>query len=91
VIAVGSADSLTSAVLAGGASAGDLWFARAVRFASGAPEPSVAVAARAPQQVRLVMTADQRRAIIALSVGGIPIAWALIGGVVVLWRRRRAR
>jgi ABC-2 type transport system permease protein len=91
IIAIGSADSVTSAALAGGASAGDLWVARAIRFASGAPEPTVAVATRAPQQVRLVMSPDQRRAIIALSVGGIPLVWAIIGGAVVLWRRRRAR
>jgi ABC-2 type transport system permease protein len=91
IIAIGSADSLTSAVLAGGASAGDLWVARAIRFASGAPEPAVAVAARALQQVRLVMTPDQRLAVIALSVGGIPLAWAVMGGAVVWWRRRRAR
>jgi len=91
VIAVGSADSMTSAVLAGGASAGDLWMARAIRFASGSPEPGVAVASRAPQQVRLVMTAGQRRAVIALCVAGIPLTWAVLGGVVVWWRRRRAR
>jgi ABC-2 type transport system permease protein len=91
VIAIGSADSLTSAVLGGGASAGDLWLARAVRFLSGIAEPTVAVASRAPDQVRLVMTAGQRRAVIALSVGGIPLAWAVLGGLVVWWRRRRAR
>jgi ABC-2 type transport system permease protein len=91
IIAIGSADSLTSAVLAGGSSAGDLWVARAIRFASGAPEPTVAVANRALQQVRLVMSPDQRRAVIALSVAGIPLAWAVMGGAVVWWRRRRAR
>jgi hypothetical protein len=89
VIAIGSAESLTSQVLGAGPSAADLWLARAVRFVSGAPEPSVAVASRAPDQVRLVMTAGQRRAVIALSVGGIPLAWAVLGGLVVWWRRRR--
>jgi ABC-2 type transport system permease protein len=91
VIAIGSAESLTTQVLAGGASAGDLWLARAVRFVSGTPEPTIAVATRAPEQVRLVMTAGQRRAVIALSVAGIPLAWALLGGVIVWWRRRRTR
>jgi hypothetical protein len=37
------------------------------------------------------MTAGQRRAVIALSVAGIPLAWALLGGVIVWWRRRRTR
>ena len=91
VIAIGSAESLTTRALAGGASAADLWLARAIRFASGTPEPSVAVAVRAPSQVRLVMTAGQRRAVLALSVAGIPLAWAVLGGLIVWWRRRRAR
>ena len=91
VIAIGSAESFTTQVLAGGASAGDLWLARAVRFASGTPEPTIAVATRAPDQIRLIMTAGQRRAVIALSVAGIPLAWALLGGLVVWWRRRRSR
>jgi ABC-2 type transport system permease protein len=90
VIAIGSAESLTSRVLAAGSSAVDLWVARAIRFAAGAPEPSVAIASRAPDQIRLVMTTGQRRAVIALSVGGIPLAWAVLGGLVVWWRRRRA-
>src|SRR5262249_47307388 len=39
VIAIGSADSLSSGVLASGASAGDLWLSRAIRYTAGAPEP----------------------------------------------------
>jgi hypothetical protein len=89
-IAIGSAESLTTAVLTGGASAADLWLTRAVRYLSGA-EPTVAVANRAPQQVRLLMTAAQRRAAIAVCVGGIPLAWAVLGGAFVWWRRRRTR
>jgi hypothetical protein len=90
VIAIGSAESLTSRLLSGRPSALDLWFAQAIRFASGAPEPTVAIASRAPEQVRLLMTAGQRRAVIALSVGGIPLAWAVLGGLIVWWRRRRS-
>lgn len=91
VIAVGSAESATSRAVAAGASAADLWLARAIRFAAGAAEPVIAVADRAPEQIRLVMTAEQRRAVIALSVAGIPLAWTLLGGAVVWWRRRRSR
>ncbi|HEU4726778.1 MAG TPA: DUF4350 domain-containing protein [Kofleriaceae bacterium] len=90
VIVLGSADSLTSQALALGSSAADLWIARAVRFAAGSPELAPAIATRAPDQVRLVMTPAQRRAVIALSVAGIPLAWAVLGGLVVWWRRRRA-
>ncbi|HSR97043.1 MAG TPA: Gldg family protein, partial [Kofleriaceae bacterium] len=39
-IAIGSAESFTTAVLAGGASAGDLWLTRAVRYVSGVAEPA---------------------------------------------------
>ena len=90
LLAIGSAESLSTAVLSGGASAGDLWLAHAVRFLAGMPEPSVTIAATAPSQVRLVMTSGQRTSVIAICVGAIPLAWVLIGGALVLWRRRRA-
>ena len=91
VIALGSAESATTARLRSGGSAVDLWLLRAIRFAAGAADPAVAAATRPPDQVRLVMTAGQRRAVIALSVGGIPLVWALLGGLAVAWRRRRGR
>lgn len=89
VVAVGSAESFSTALLASGASAGDLWLARAVRFLGGATDPRVDVAARTPDQIRLVLGSGERSAIIALSVAGIPLAWLLVGGGLVLWRRRR--
>ncbi len=90
VIAVGSAEDFSTVSLAGYASAGDLWLAQALRFLAKAPEPKVDVAARRPDQIRLVMTDGQRKAVIALSVAGIPLAWILVGGAIVLWRRRRS-
>jgi ABC-2 type transport system permease protein len=90
VVAIGSAESFATSLISGGGTAGDLWLARAVRWLAGAPAPSVAVAARAPDQVRLVMTANQRRAVIGLCTAGIPLAWILIGGGILLLRRRRS-
>lgn len=90
IVVIGSAESLSARVLALGA-ANELWFARAVRWAANAPEQAPAIAARAPDQLRLIMTDGERRAVIALCVGGIPLAWALLGGLVVSWRRRRVR
>ncbi|MGE5182849.1 MAG: hypothetical protein ACM31C_12330, partial [Acidobacteriota bacterium] len=90
VIAVGSAESFATSLLAGGASAGDLWLARAVRWLAGKPAPSLAIAARTPEQVRLVMTDAQKGMVTALCTGGIPLAWIVLGGGLVLWRRRRA-
>jgi hypothetical protein len=105
VIAIGSAASLSSAELSRGRSAGplssaelsrgvsaaDLWLVRAIRFVTGTPEPVAPVASRAPDQVRLVMTDRQRLIVIALSVAGIPLAWLVVGGAIVWWRRRAAR
>jgi hypothetical protein len=91
VIAIGSAEALSSRVLGLGASAGDLWLARAIRFVAGVPDLMSGTSARAPDQVRLVMTGGERRIVIALSVAGLPLAWALVGGAIVWWRRRRAR
>jgi hypothetical protein len=91
VIAVGSAESFASSVLAGGVSAGDLWLARAVRWLANKPEPSLAIAARFPEQVRLVMTTAERRTVIALCTAGIPLTWLVLGGLFVAWRRKRAR
>jgi hypothetical protein len=90
VIAVGSAESFTTAVLAGSASAADLWLANAVRFLAGKPAPRVAIAPRAPDQVRLVMTPAQRSTIVALSIAGIPLAWILVGALLLVLRRRRS-
>jgi hypothetical protein len=89
-IAIGSAEDFSSVSLAGYSSAGDLWLAQAIRYLARAPEPKVDVAARRPDQIRLVMTDGQRRAVIALSVAGIPLAWILVGGAIVLLRRRRS-
>ena len=90
VIALGSAESFTSAVLSGGASAGDAWLARAVRWVAGEPLTDAAIAERTPDQLRLVMTDAERHAAIAVCVGGIPLAWLVLGGAIVWLRRRRA-
>ncbi len=87
VVAIGSAESFATAALAGGASAGDLWLEHAVRFVAGQPAPHIA-AGRAADQVRLVMTTGERRTVIALCVAGIPLAWLLLGGALLAWRRR---
>ncbi len=90
VIALGSAESFTTAVLRGSASAGDLWLANAVRFLAGRPTTRLAIAPRAADQVRLVMTDSQRRTVIVLSIAGIPLAWIFVGALALVLRRRRA-
>jgi len=87
LVVVGSAESFSTAVLAGGAGAGDLWLARAVRWL--AHEPATSIAARTPAQVRLVMTDGERRLVTVICVGVIPLAWAALGGAIVVLRRRR--
>lgn len=89
IIALGSAESFTTAILEGGISAGDLWLSHAVRYLAGRQAPKVAVAARSVDQIRLVMTSSQRRSVMLLSIAGIPLAWLFVGALVVLLRRRR--
>ena len=74
----------------GSASAGDLWLTQAVRFLAGKPSPQVSIAPRTIDQVRLVMTEGQRRTVVVLSIAGIPLAWILLGALVLVLRRRRA-
>lgn len=90
VLAVGSAESFTTAVLAGSASAGDRWLVAAVRYLAGKPAPRIAIGARAADQVRLVMTPAQRRTVVALCIAGIPLAWIALGALLLVVRRRRA-
>lgn len=91
VIAVGSVESFTTSLIAGGAPANDLWLARAVRWLAGASDRKVDIAERAVTQIRLVLTGAEKRAITLMCVVGIPLAWLLLGGGFVLWRMRRAR
>lgn len=89
ILAVGSAESFTTAVLRGSASAADLWLVNAIRFLAGVPAPRLAIPPRTGDQVRLVMTDGQRKTVIALSIAGIPLAWIVVGALVLLVRRRR--
>ncbi len=88
VVALGSAESFMTTLLAGSASAADLWLAHAVRYVAGKPAPKVSVAARAHEQVRLLMTSGQRRAVMLLSIVGIPLAWIVVGALLLVARRR---
>jgi hypothetical protein len=76
-------------LLRGSASAADLWLARAVRYLAGKPVPKVSVEARAPEHVRLLMTQGQRRVVLVLSILGIPLAWIVVGAVLLIARRRQ--
>ena len=91
VIAIGSAESFATSIVAGGASAGDLWIAHAVRWLASRAVDGFAVPARRPDQIRLVMTDSERSTVIVLCTAGIPLAWIALGGAFVAWRRRRAR
>lgn len=91
VIAIGSVESMTNAALMGGASAGDLWVAQAVEYVAGRSAPPSTIGTRPSGQVRLAMTASERRVIVALVVVGIPLAWLILGGAWLAWRARRHR
>jgi ABC-2 type transport system permease protein len=88
MIALGSAESFDSAHLAAIGSANERWLARAIRFLAKRPLRRAAEGRRATE-VRLVMTDGERRAVVALSIAGIPLVWLVVGGGFVWWRRRR--
>jgi ABC-2 type transport system permease protein len=87
VLVLSSAESLLPTFLNSGASALDLWLTRAIRHLARLAPP--AIAARTPDQVRLLLTPGQRSMVIALSVAGIPLAWLLAGGAVLFVRRKK--
>ncbi len=93
VIAIGSAESFTSSWLETlhGTSANDLWLARAVRWLANSGDPTIAIDARIPTQVRLVLTAGERSSIVAVSVAVIPVLWVILGGLILYLRHRRAK
>lgn len=89
VVVIASAESISSAVPAG-ASAGELLAARAVRWlAHRDPPPVESWRDKTPEQVRLVMTAGERKAAIVLCAAGVPLGFGGIGVVLALRRRRR--
>jgi ABC-2 type transport system permease protein len=88
VVVLGTAGTASASVIEQGLGAGDLFAATAIARLAGRSRPAVG-APVAPEQVRLVMTAAQRRAVTVLSVAVIPLAYAGLGLLVVLWRRRK--
>jgi ABC-2 type transport system permease protein len=70
-------------------SASPLWFARALRFLARGPDVAPSVAATHPDPVRLILTPAQKQRVLVLCIGGIPLAWLVLGGALVWWRRRK--
>ncbi len=89
VVAIGSAESLASAAAASGVGAGDLLLASILAEAAGRARPDLTLPDKTPDQVRLVMTHGERRAVIALCVGVLPVGFAGLGIGLAWWRRRR--
>jgi ABC-2 type transport system permease protein len=88
IVVMGSMESLTSAVLAAQSSALDLWMVRALRWAARRPLPTVPIPDRAPDQVRLLMTRQERRNVAVLCAAAIPAAWLALGLLIGAVRRR---
>lgn len=91
VVVMGSMESVSSAVLAAGASALDLWMVRALRWAARRPLPAVPGSDRAPDQMRLLMTRGERRSVAVICAAVLPAAWLAFGLVLGGVRRRRGR
>jgi len=89
VIAIGSAESLSSAAPRAGVGAGDVLLAALLADLAGRGRPELAIPERTPAQVRLVMTRGERSAVFALCVVVLPLGFAATGAGAALWRRRR--
>jgi hypothetical protein len=89
VVVLGNASTASSTIVDRGLGAGDLLAATAIAQLAGRVQPPVG-AGVAPEQVRLVMTTAVRRAVTALCVAIIPLAYAALGLLVVLAGRRRS-
>lgn len=90
IVVIASAESISS-VVPPGASAGEVLAARAVRWLAHHDPPPITTRDKTPEQIRLVMTAGERRAAIALCAAGVPLGFGGIGILVAIRRRRRAR
>lgn len=89
VVVIGSARSLSSAVVSRGYVANARFAATAVSWLAGR-EPEVDIGAKTPAHVRLIMTEGERRAAFGIAVFLIPLGFAGVGAGL-LWRRRRRR
>jgi len=89
LVVLGDALSASSVIAGRGHGAGDLLAATAIARLAGRTRPAVGGEDKTPEQVRLVMTAAERRAVAILCVGVIPLAYAVAGLIVVIVQRRR--
>lgn len=87
VIALGSAESVSTSVLDRGLGTGDLLVARAVAWLAGR-EREVDVGAKTPEHVRLIMSTGELRATFAACVIAVPAVFGLFGALWWWWRRR---
>lgn len=87
LVVLGSATSPSSSLVGRGLGAADALVASAVAWLAGR-EVSLAIGARTPEHVRLVMTPGARRGVFALCVVALPLIAAALGGLL-WWRRSR--
>jgi ABC-2 type transport system permease protein len=90
LVLFGSARSFASANLDRKLGANDALARSAVAWLGGRTK-LVGVGPKTPEQLRVVLTADQERRLFVVSVAGLPLAFALAGGLWQLRRRRRRR
>ncbi len=89
IVAIGSAESMSSAAPRAGRGAGDLFLSSVLGALAGRARPDLALPDEAPPQVRLLMTPAERRAVVAISIGVLPLVFAALGITLGVWRRRR--
>jgi hypothetical protein len=90
LVVLGSAEAMSSEVLGAGAVGNHALASSAIAWLAGT-SAELDIGPKTPERVRLIMTDADRQKVFALSVVGLPLAFALLGAAALAWRRREPR
>jgi hypothetical protein len=90
LVVLGSAEAMSSEMVGAGAVANHALASSAIAWLAGT-SAELDIGPKTPERVRLIMTEADRQKVFALSVIGLPLAFAALGVALLAWRRREPR